>query len=89
MEFVIGTLPLLLVLTLILACVRKWATRELTIKEVGIVDWCMIGGLCLRTLWAIIVIVLSDKYSLFYTSFMINMNICNMLYFLNGIYNFL
>jgi len=60
MEFVIGTLPLLLVLTLILACVRKWATRELTIKEVGIVDWCMIGGLCLRTLWAIIVIVLSD-----------------------------
>lgn len=60
MEFVIGTLPLLLVLTLILACVRKWATRELTIKEVGIVDWCMVGGLCLRTLWAIIVIVLSD-----------------------------
>ena len=34
MEFVIGTLPLLLVLTLILVCVRKWATRELTIKEV-------------------------------------------------------
>lgn len=60
MEFVIGTLPLLLVLTLILVCVRKWATRELTIKEVILVDWCMVCGLCLRTLWAIIVIVMSD-----------------------------
>ena len=60
MEFVIGTLPLLFVLMLIMALVRKWAARELAIEEVGIVDWCMVGGLCLRMLWAIIVILLSE-----------------------------